>query len=198
MLKCKLCDERPVKTRGLCDTCYKRHYKAGTLDDVADVPYKNPLKKRTQKAHRYPDRVCVGCGELGVECRGLCHNCYNRHNYRGTLDDVALPRSPKWVKERPVGAKRPDGNGYTLVKTKSGWQYEHRLEMERVLGRPLTAEESVHHKNGIKDDNRLDNLELWHTLGGQPHGQRVVDLIDYVVEHHRHLVVQALGCIATA
>jgi hypothetical protein len=45
--------------------------------------------------------------------------------------------------------------------------------MARALGRPLTADETVHHRNGDRLDNRLENLELWSTA--QPKGQRVED-----------------------
>lgn len=57
--------------------------------------------------------------------------------------------------------------------------FEHHKVMSEIIGRPVRTKEgeSVHHKNGIKDDNRPENLELWTSF--QPSGQRVIDLIDY-------------------
>lgn len=52
--------------------------------------------------------------------------------------------------------------------------------MEIHLGRTLLQEETVHHINGVRDDNRLDNLELWSS--SHPPGQRVQDKVAWAKE----------------
>lgn len=54
---------------------------------------------------------------------------------------------------------------------------QHREVMEEMLGRPLRDDETVHHKNGVRSDNRPGNLELW--ASPQPYGQRVTDLVAF-------------------
>lgn len=57
---------------------------------------------------------------------------------------------------------------------------EHVLVMEELIGRRLVVGETVHHKNGVRDDNRPSNLELW--CKPQPPGTRAIDTLEWAEE----------------
>lgn len=129
-----------------------------------------------------PTLTCEHCGKIGPRrafrfktgrISGYDYGqkfCSRECGYKGR----------KWRPGNPEGYIH-HGTGY--IRVSIGGQkkaFKHRQVMAEMIGRPLRREESPHHKNGQRADNRPDNLELWSKK--QPPGQRVIDKVEFALE----------------
>lgn len=135
--------------------------------------------QQARRQGRVPAATCtVGTCDNIAAGRGLCGSHYYR--WKNDLDmDAPWRQAGEW------GEWAANSKGYiyrrkTLPDGRRVAQFQHQLVMEEHIGRSLTKGEEVHHKNGVRDDNRLENLEIWSTR--QPKGQRWDDKVDHAVE----------------
>lgn len=177
------CDRKAV-TRGYCHGHYLRWSRTG------DVREDKPLARPERATCCYE-----GC-ERGVNTAGWCRSHARRVQLYGTPDGgrPARVRSTEggsishgyWHVQVPVERRHlvPDGRKK---------DFEHRLVMAEMIGRPLLPSETVHHLNGDRLDNRPVNLELWSTA--QPKGQRVPDKLAFAYEILRVYDPEARGAL---
>jgi hypothetical protein len=110
--------------------------------------------------------------------------CYQDERRRQKADKAATWKG---------GRQKNRRDGYVLVyvhgtpdeqyqrrSAKTPYELEHVIVMSKHLGRVLDKFETVHHINGIRDDNRLENLELWSNR--HPYGQRIEDKVKWAKE----------------
>jgi hypothetical protein len=124
----------------------------------------NPCKFQKSKT------PCVDCKKLVSPRSPRCASCANK--IRPQTSRTGLTNQSGYVLERRVGHPRAKKSGHYV------WQ--HHLVMEDHIGRYLLDGENVHHLNGVRDDNRIENLELW--TKPQPSGVRLGDALDWA-EH---------------
>jgi len=123
---------------------------------------KNPFwgKKHTEETK----------AKISAKMKGHRFNLGRRHSetIRKHMSEAKTgPRNPHWN-----GGRFKSSLGYILIKipghrgaNAQGYVPEHRLVMEAKLGRGLNDDEVVHHINGIRDDNRPENLQLFPSEG---------------------------------
>lgn len=173
--KAKNCADR-TRTAGYCGKHYARVRRYGNPETVKQVRYKNGrCVAKISPIHR--------CRKTAY-CKELCTMHYQRLRKRGYFEAYKQKElDPKRyiVLYRP---NHPNSSGDGLIA-------EHRLIMSEHLGRPLYEDENVHHINGNRHDNRIENLELWSSA--QPKGQRVEDKLAWAYEIIRRYGADQLG-----
>jgi len=171
------CD-KPHVTKGFCEMHRWRVRTHGQPGEASE---------RQQGRPSEPKGLCVvdGCGRRAKSQAGHCKLHYERIRRTGHP-------GPAGIMVREYGTGTVMEGGYIRLTLPGGRRVmQHVVVMEQHLGRRLDPAENVHHKNGITSDNQIGNLELW--VKSQPCGQRVSDLIAFVVEHYPEELRAALA-----
>jgi len=124
------------------------------------------------KGHNYGDVPCRKCGKIHQNPRGMLGKkriggMTGKHHSETTKENMSKNRSGNLNKNWKGGFLINDGYKYIWRpkhpnSTQHGYVCEHRLIMEKKIGRVLTKNEVVHHKDGNRLNNSIENLKmLW-------------------------------------
>lgn len=122
---------------------------------------------------------CGICGEMFEQYPSEIEK-YRRLGHNRVACSRSCRAKLRTLKNSYVFLKLPSDHPLSEMTDTFGRVGQHRIVMAQALGRPLFPSEDVHHKNGWKSDNRIENLELWTT--DHPRGGRVVDKLAWAHE----------------
>lgn len=165
------------------DACERTAYKAQPYCNAHYQQIRRGIElKPLRMSNKGKSCTFEGCGRSAAK-KSLCNAHFDQMRRTGTL----LPIHHRRVRE---GWTR-NSSGYITRQIDGISYYQHRVAMEEHLGRPLLKHENIHHVNGDRADNRIENLEIWNTH--QPSGQRVEDKADWAEEILRLYRPQSLA-----
>lgn len=117
-------------------------------------------KQKPLKDYPFDKRAVDGRQKWCRKCHSAWQRYFNKHGKKPFSIKREMPKgseSKKWK-----GGKTRNHSGYVMVwvAPMHQYQYEHRMVMEKFIGRSLTSDEFVHHKDGNKTNNSIENLEI--------------------------------------
>lgn len=137
--------------------------------------YKSKIKRREYVRAWRLKRVMIG--HYG-ECK-ICKCTLGRNEGQKARNKTGLCRKcNKGENSSNWKGGYINSEGYRVIRIDNGkTMLEHRFVLSKYLGRELNEDETVHHKNGCRDDNRIENLELW--VGAPIRGLRIEDAVSW-------------------
>ena len=160
------------------------------------------FRARSSKNSKYVWQACIDCGKQrwtpylptgNIARTKRCRHCQSQRSTR-IRNQRYGEEHPRWkggrVKTRGyIKVWLSPDDFFSPMRDKRGYVLEHRLGLAKHLGRCLQPWEVVHHKNHIRDDNRLDNLQLTSDLGNRQ--IRFFEVkVNHLLEQNKQLVTE--------
>ena len=193
---------KPEQVTGICEMAKNgktrkeiaEHFDVGHSRVCSVLKEQGIILEKAQQPKADPEKIKQICdmfkeGKTVTEIAKYFGNTHSRickvlnsRGLRSRKPNINRPDGKIVMKEGYLGIRIPDDDPLVCMRTNRGEVLEHRYVMAKSIGRPLTKDETVHHKNGNREDNRLENLQLMKSRHGKGQAHQCVDCGSYDID----------------